>query len=103
VGDEDDANLKSGISDSKISDSLDRQMNWTIKKVGVDIEGLRFNTGIAELIKLNNEMGRLDAIPRKLAENFVLMLAPFAPHIAEEIWQRLGHDQSLSRHPWPKF
>jgi len=52
---------------------------------------------------LNNEMGKLDAIPRRLAENFVLMLAPFAPHIAEEIWQRLGHESSLARHPWPKF
>jgi leucyl-tRNA synthetase len=102
VGDEEDNN-RAEISDSEIPDSLDRQMNRTIKKVGEDIEGLRFNTGIAELIKLNNEMGKLDAIPRRLAENFVLMLAPFAPHIAEEIWQRLGHESSLARHPWPKF
>jgi len=103
VGDDEDANSKSEISDAEIPDSLDRQMNRAIKKVGEDIQGLRFNTGIAELIKLNNEMGRLDAIPRRLAENFVLMLAPFAPHIAEEIWSRLGHDSSLARHPWPKF
>jgi leucyl-tRNA synthetase len=102
VGDDED-NLKSEISDLEIPDSLDRQMNRTIKKVAEDIEALRFNTGIAELIKLNNEMGKLDAIPRRLAENFVLMLAPFAPHIAEEIWQRLGHDSSLARHPWPKL
>jgi leucyl-tRNA synthetase len=102
VGDDED-NSKSEISNSEIPDSLDRQMNRAIKKVGEDIEGLRFNTGIAELIKLNNEMGKLEAIPRRLAENFVLMLAPFAPHICEEIWQRLGHDQSLARYPWPKF
>jgi len=102
VGDDED-NSKAEISDSEIPDSLDRQMNRAIKKVGEDIEGLRFNTGIAELIKLNNEMGKLEAIPRALAENFVLMLAPFAPHICEEIWERLGHKGSLARHPWPKF
>ena len=78
-------------------------MHRTIKKVGEDVEGLRFNTAIAELIKLNNEMGRLPAVPRTLAENFTLMLAPFAPHLAEEIWHRLGHAESLARAPWPRF
>ncbi len=60
-----------------------------------------FNVAIAELIKLNNEMNKLPAIPRTLAENVAIMLAPFAPHIAEELWQRLGHTQTLARHPWP--
>jgi leucyl-tRNA synthetase len=102
IGDEELAK-KATISDNKIPDALDRQMNRTIKKVGEDIETLRFNTAIAELIKLNNEIGPLPAVPRKLAENFVLLLAPFAPHLAEEIWQRLGHDKSLAREPWPQF
>jgi leucyl-tRNA synthetase len=88
---------------ASIPDELDRQMHYAIKKVGQDIEGLRFNTGIAELIKLNNEMTGLTALPRELAENFVLMLSPFAPHIAEEIWQRLGHHKSLARRPWPSY
>jgi leucyl-tRNA synthetase len=48
-------------------------------------------------------MNRLEAIPRALAEPFILMLAPFAPHLAEEVWLRLGHDDSLARHPWPKY
>ena len=100
---EEEEDRGSKIEDREIPDSLDRQMNRTIKKVGEDIEALRFNTAIAKLIELNNEMGRLEAIGRRLAENFVLMLAPFAPHICEEIWSRLGHDQSLARHPWPKF
>ena len=78
-------------------------MHRTIKKVGEDIEALRFNTAIAELIKLNNEMTKLTTIPRELAENFTLMLAPFAPHLAEELWERLGHYRSLSRRPWPTF
>jgi leucyl-tRNA synthetase len=81
---------KTRIADEPIAEALDRQMNRTIKKVGEDIASLRFNTGIAELIKLNNELNRLSSIPRELAENLTLMLAPFAPHIAEEIWSRLG-------------
>ena len=91
------------VADSAIPDGIDRQMHRTIKKVGQDIEGLRFNTAIAELIKLNNEMAKLPSIPRELAENFTLMLAPFAPHIAEEIWHRLGHERSLARRPWPTY
>jgi leucyl-tRNA synthetase len=78
-------------------------MHRTIKKVAADIEGLRFNTAIAELIKLNNELVGMKAISRQLAENLTLMLAPFAPHIAEEIWERLGHHKSLTRRPWPTF
>jgi leucyl-tRNA synthetase len=91
------------IENAKIPDAIDHQMHRTIKKVGEDIEGLRFNTAIAELIKLNNEMGGLTPMPRELAETFVLLLAPFAPHIAEEIWSRLGHTKSLSRRPWPAY
>jgi leucyl-tRNA synthetase len=91
------------VASIPIPDDLDRKMHYAIKKVGLDIQALRFNTGIAELIKLNNEMTGLSPLPRDLAENFVLMLAPFAPHMAEEIWERLGHHKSLSRRPWPTF
>ncbi|MGE5611407.1 MAG: class I tRNA ligase family protein, partial [Bacillota bacterium] len=90
------------VVEGPIPDELDRMMHRTIKKVGEDIEGLRFNTAIAELIKLNNEIGRLAAVPRALAEAFTLLLAPLAPHIAEELWARLGHNESLAREPWPK-
>jgi leucyl-tRNA synthetase len=94
---------KTRVADEAIPDALDRQMHRAIKKVGDDIAALRFNTGIAELIKLNNELNKLPSIPRELAENLTLMLAPFAPHIAEEIWARLGHTKSLSRRPWPVY
>jgi leucyl-tRNA synthetase len=103
-GDESEiSNLKSKISDVPIPDALDRQLHRAIKKVGEDIDGLRFNTAIAELIKLNNEMTGMSAVPRGLAETFTLLLAPFAPHIAEEIWERLGHHKSLARRPWPTY
>ena len=78
-------------------------MHRTIKKVGDDIAALRFNTAIAELIKLNNELTGAATVPRELAETFALLLAPFAPHLAEELWLRLGHHRSLARRPWPTF
>jgi leucyl-tRNA synthetase len=101
VGDEEN-NKVAKIEPMTIPDTLDRQMHRTIKKVAEDIAGLRFNTAIAELIKLNNEITGMEIVPRDLAENLSLMLAPFAPHIAEELWQRLGHTKSLARRPWPE-
>jgi leucyl-tRNA synthetase len=102
VGDE-EANKVAKIEAIPIPDTLDRQMHRAIKKVEEDVAGLRFNTAIAELIKLNNEMTKLPVIPRELAENFTLMLAPFAPHLAEELWERFGHTKSLGRRPWPTY
>ena len=103
VGDDESPSPVARVTDSHTPEALDRQMHRTIKKVGEDIASLRFNTAIAELIKLNNEMTRLPVISKTLAENFTLMLAPLAPHIAEEIWQRLGHEPSITNHAWPKF
>jgi leucyl-tRNA synthetase len=103
IGDEENASHKARVSDEKIADALDRMMHRTIKKVEDDIAQMRFNTGIAELIKLNNELTHMPAIPRELAENFTLMLAPFAPHIAEEIWSHLGHTKTLTHRPWPEY
>ena len=102
VGDEESRKVAQ-IIDGAIPDALDRQLHRAIKKVGEDISALRFNTAIAELIKLNNEMTGLPAIPRPLAETFTLLLAPFAPHLAEELWERLGHRESLARHAWPAY
>jgi len=91
------------VGDAPIPEALDRQLHRTIKKVADDIVALRFNVAIAELIKLNNEITGMTVVPRELAESFVLMLAPFAPHVAEEIWERLGHHKSLARRPWPSY
>jgi leucyl-tRNA synthetase len=93
----------SRIATVPIPENLDRMMHRAIKKVADDINGLRFNTAIAELIKINNELIHEKQISRELAETFTLMLAPFAPHLAEEIWLTLGHHKSLARRPWPTF
>jgi leucyl-tRNA synthetase len=103
IGDDQIENQQSRIEIVPPPDALDRLTHRTIKKVGEDIAALRFNTAIAELIKLNNELTGLAAVPRQTAETLTLLLAPFAPHLAEELWQRLGHTQSLARQPWPTF
>lgn len=61
---------------------------------------MRMNTAIAKLIVLNNHLTALDVVPRGAVEPLVLMVAPFAPHIAEELWSRLGHEESLA---WERF
>jgi len=79
-----------------------RLLHRTIAKVGEDIEGLRFNTAIACLMEFVNDMTREAVRPRAVLEDFLRILAPFAPHFAEEVWSRLGHDESLAYEPWPE-
>ncbi|MFC2557120.1 MAG: class I tRNA ligase family protein, partial [Pauljensenia sp.] len=64
-------------------------------------ENLRINTALSKLIVLNNHLTGLDAVPRGAIEPLILMLAPVAPHICEELWSRLGHPESLAREPFP--
>jgi len=78
-----------------------RVLHRTIDEVTTEMEAMRFNTAIARLIVLNNHLTSLDRVPRAVAEPLVLMVAPFAPHIAEELWSRLGHEKSLIREPFP--
>jgi leucyl-tRNA synthetase len=78
-----------------------RLLHKVIDGVRADMDGIRFNTAIAKLIELTNGLTRLAGTPREVAEPLVLMLAPFAPHIAEELWQRLGHDGSLTYTSFP--
>ena len=77
-------------------------MHKTIDTVGRDYAGLWFNTAIARLIELNNALTKLDAVPREAAEKIVLMVAPLAPHIAEELWARLGHEGAITFVPFPQ-
>jgi leucyl-tRNA synthetase len=75
----------------------------SIKKVGEDIDGLRFNTAISTMMIWANHLASYDAPPREAVEALVLCVSPFAPHLAEELWERLGHAPSIARAPWPTF
>jgi leucyl-tRNA synthetase len=80
-----------------------RLLHKTIKKVGDDIEALRFNTAVSALMILTNHLAGLEPVSRQAAKTLVLLLSPIAPHIAEELWQRLGGTSSLADHDWPNF
>ncbi|MCH4056829.1 MAG: leucine--tRNA ligase [Lactobacillaceae bacterium] len=82
---------------------LDRIYNQTVKKVTEDFEHLHFNTGISQLMVFINEAYKVDALPVQYVEGFVQMLAPIAPHMMEEIWEKLGHDESLTYAAWPTY
>ncbi len=91
------------LSDDPPSDALLRLTHKTIKKVGEDIEAMRFNTAIAAMMVLGKELAALDAPPRSSVEALCVLLHPFAPHAAEELWEHLGHPPSIQRAPWPTF
>jgi leucyl-tRNA synthetase len=78
-----------------------RLLHRTIDGVRADLAGMRFNTAVAKLIGLTNGLTRLPATPREVAESLVLMVSPFAPHLAEELWRRLGHPGSLAYEAFP--
>ena len=80
---------------------LERALHAAIKKVTQAVSDLRFNTAIAEMMMFVNEATKAAAVPRDWFEQFVKILAPFAPHLGEELWQRLGHTGSIAYAPWP--
>ncbi|MFC7681463.1 leucine--tRNA ligase [Paenibacillus sp. GCM10028914] len=99
----DNGELNSKIVDGEGSDEFKRIWHKTIKKVTDDFEHLHFNTAISQLMIFINEGYKVDVLPRKAMENFVQMLSPLAPHLAEELWSRLGHSESITYVPWPEF
>jgi leucyl-tRNA synthetase len=74
-----------------------------VKKVGEDIDALRMNTAVSAMMILVNHLNGLENPPRSAVEALVLCVSPFAPHLAEELWERLGHAPSVSDAPWPAF
>jgi leucyl-tRNA synthetase len=93
----------SRVTDAPVDDATNRLLHRTIATVRADMEGLRFNTAIARITELNHHVTNRysdDGPPRAVAETLVLLLAPLAPHVAEELWQRLGHTESLG---WAQF
>ncbi|WP_373893118.1 leucine--tRNA ligase [Virgibacillus sp. CBA3643] len=94
------------LSDKVVDDgntSLDKVYNETVKKVTEDFEHLHFNTGISQMMVFVNEGNKADKLPKDYIEGFVKMLSPVAPHLSEELWDRLGHPETISYEPWPTF
>ncbi len=91
------ANIIDGSEDTEILKGLHR----TIKKVEDDIENLKFNTAISEMMIFLNLVYKKGKVTRDTARIFTLILSPFAPHLGEELWQIMGHELSLAYEPWP--
>ncbi|MFW6413891.1 MAG: leucine--tRNA ligase [Verrucomicrobiota bacterium] len=101
--DEDSGELASELSDEPMSREQERLLHETIKKVTADTESLDFNTAISQMMVFLNEFSKASSRNRQAMETFVKLLAPYAPHIAEELWQRLGHAESLAYVSWPEY
>ncbi|MGE7947018.1 leucine--tRNA ligase [Lysinibacillus sp. NPDC093688] len=83
--------------------TLEKSYHQTVKKVTEDYEGIRFNTAISQMMVFINDCYKAEVIPTAYAEGFVKMLAPMVPHVAEELWQILGHNETLSYKEWPTY
>lgn len=102
---DEEGNINAKIQDIKPEGDTEILMNRTIKNVTDDIEDMdmKFNTCVSELMIYVNELSRLDVIPKQTIEILIKLLAPFAPHIAEELWQRLGNSGTISFVKWPEY
>ncbi|ACD89685.1 MAG: leucine--tRNA ligase [Chlorobium limicola] len=94
---------KAELTDETMPEELLRRLHKTIRKVTEDTEALKFNTAIAEMMVLVNELQRNGCRNRTAVESMILLLAPYAPHIAEELWQATGHTGSISNEPFPNY
>jgi leucyl-tRNA synthetase len=96
-----DGGVSAKISDAPDTDEVARGYHATIKKVTDDITGLRFNTAISQMMIFVNSVQKAASLNRATAEGFLKLLAPFAPHTAEELWSRLGHSGTILEAGWP--
>ena len=94
------------VADRAMTPAEAKSLAAMVKKVGEDLEAMAFNTAISAMMVFVNEaeaFAKSGGLPREMLEKFVLCLAPFAPHLGEELWERLGHDKSLAYEPWPEY
>jgi leucyl-tRNA synthetase len=98
---EEGESLNPAIQDVKATDAFNRLYHMTVKKVTEDYEGLRFNTAISQLMVFVNEANKQEKLPKDLIQGFVKMLSPIAPHICEELWEKLGGSESITYATWP--
>ena len=96
-----------GLSDNVVhadpDEATQRELHKAIKKVTEDTDALRFNTAIAAMMELTNFLYKQDAVPRSVATTLAQLLSPYAPHLAEELWERLGHQPAVANADWPTW
>ena len=101
---DENGNLSSKIVDSDEEDKDTLFLHHqTIKKLGEDIENLHFNTAVSQLMIYCNHLQKCSTVSKKLIEELVIILSPFAPHLSEEFWSLLGHSETITYQPWPQF
>ena len=100
--DEESNELKETVKEAD-NEKLTKVYHQTVKKVTEDYDQLHFNTAISQLMIFLNEAKGEEILPKQYAEGFVQLLAPIAPHLMEELWQKLGHEESISEVPWPAY
>ena len=100
--DESTAQISDKIQDVE-DDTLTKVYHQTVKKVTEDYERLAFNTAISQLMIFVNEAYKAKVIPKAYAEGFIKLLNPIAPHLTEELWERLGHKETIAYEPWPTY
>ncbi|MCB0406841.1 MAG: leucine--tRNA ligase [Bdellovibrionales bacterium] len=100
---DDDKDLTADINPTEISEELLKAFHKTIKKVGEDIESLSFNTAISQMMILVNELYKIELRPRFILRSLAQLMAPFSPHLSEELWERLGGQGLVSLAKWPEF
>ena len=83
--------------------TLEKVFHQTVKKLTEDYEGIRFNTAISQMMVFINDCYKAEVIPTEYAEGFVKLLSPIAPHLAEELWEVLGHNGTITYEQWPAF
>ncbi|MFB6801966.1 leucine--tRNA ligase [Peribacillus butanolivorans] len=98
-----DGTITDKMADTDDSGKLEKVYHQTVKKVTENYEELKFNTAISQLMVFINEAYKADSLPKVYIEGFVKLLAPVAPHIAEELWSKLGHSESITYGTWPAF
>ena len=95
--------IESDKVQNKENPNLEKEYNYTIKKVTEDYENMSFNTAIAQMMIFINAAFKEDVIPVKMVEGFIKVLNPIAPHVTEEIWNKLGHENTISYEKWPEY
>jgi leucyl-tRNA synthetase len=100
---EENGELNPKIQENEEASNLEKVYHQTVKKVTEDYEGLRFNTAISQMMVFINEAYKSTVLPKHYMEGFVKMLAPVAPHVAEELWEKLGFSGTISYETWPAY